>query len=85
MLTIACHINNFMFKHLGMGVMDEDRVQSGCKRGVNVRLRTVADHPRRMRGLLILLTDSAIRVRILLTRHFNGSEMVGKSGARELV
>src|SRR5271168_4089445 len=85
MLPVAGRINNFMFKHPGMGVMDKDRVQSGCECGIDVRLGTVADHPRRVRNQLIFMTYGMISVRIFLTRYFNGSEMVRQPGARKLI
>jgi hypothetical protein len=50
----------FMFENPGVAVRDENRVQARGQRGIDVRLRAVADHPGGSRGEFIFLDDRVI-------------------------
>ncbi len=42
---VICKCNLFVFQMPGVGVGDEDGIESGGQRGVDVRAWGVADHP----------------------------------------
>src|SRR5580693_7001821 len=62
----------------------EYRVQPGLKRGIDVRLGAVADHPRLLAHQRVLFRDRTIGGRIFFGDDFGGDEMLLQSRSLQL-
>lgn len=67
-------IDSLMFQDPGVGVWDEDCVQAGCERWVDIGLGGVANHPCRARLAAVPLDQITIRCFILLSENFHRRE-----------
>ncbi len=74
-------VDDLVLQHPREAVRDEDGVQAGAERGVDVRLGAIADHPGPLKIALVLVSEFAIRSVGLFGQHFDGLEMRSQSGA----
>ena len=77
-------IQLFVFQYPGVAVRDEDGVQSGGQRGVDVGLWAVADHPGRVAIESELLDDARIGRRIFFGNDFRVRKILSHSRALDL-
>ena len=71
-------------QHPGVAVRDEDGMQTGLERGIDVGLRAVADHPGEVGRQGVFLDETAVGVSMLFGDDVDGGEMLLQSGALEL-
>ena len=67
-------VNSFVLENPGEIMWDEDCVEAGGERGIDVRARRVADHPSRGGIAVVAHGERAVSVGVLFGQDLNGSE-----------
>ena len=78
-------VNIFAFERPGKVVRNEDGIEPGSEGWVDVRLWTVADHPRCATLAAMMRGKAAVSCVVFFGQHFYGAEMPSKARTAKLV
>lgn len=83
MLACRRSVDHLMLQYPGKVVRNEDRIESGGQRRIDVRARAVSDHPSRRRFAGVVRDQVGICSYVFLGQHLNCSKMRLKPRALE--
>ena len=79
MLAWGRGVDGGVFQHPGVFVEEEDGVETGGERGVDVAFGAVADHPTGVRRELVASDDLAIGRGVFLGDDLDGGEVLAQA------
>jgi hypothetical protein len=84
-LAVWWLVDDFVLEHPGEVVGDEDCVETGSERGIDVGARTVADHPGNGRLAGVVRRQGEVGLGVLFREDFDRGEVGCQAGAMQLV